>query len=353
MKEKFINDKWMVNFGMNLPVDIENIVPCESVCLFSNGQSEMTLEKDSSLHKFLDDEEVCFPTNFLLSGDFVLVIQDLIRHPSLYSGISHLNGITFGFSTVFGLTVRVKNVAVLVGGEKRCHVDLNIWLMFTFLLALSQYTLNPSLRYQYKNLIRDTRKDKSSAHSCENLMMKWVAFPLKELASVQVTKMMPEVTDINGILCFPEVIKKLELPWDLLEDLMSERCLYFRPEEVLNAHLQWNCSLLQGDRLQTVSSCYHDDTELHIKITTELGQLDVCIPLKDFERLQKILRSDGWTTSLWHTYLMTGESFTIAVDKYHERTRLYFLTKFFEVDELRQITMGEAVTQALSKLNIE
>ena len=352
-KEKSFHDKWMVNFCMNLPLDIENIVPCESVCLLSDGQSEMTLANESALQKFLDDEEVCFPNNFLLSGDFVLVLQDLIRHPTMYSGISHLNGITFGFATVFGITVSVKNVAVLVDGKRRCYVDLNIWLMFSMLLALSQRTLNPSLRYQYKNLVQNSRKEKTSGHSCENLIMTSVALSLKELASVQVTKGLPEMTDINGILCFPEMIKKLELPWNLSENLMSERCICFRPEEVLDAHLEWKCSLLHLDMLETVSCCYHDDTELHIKITTKLGQFDVCIPLRDFERLQKILQSEGWTTSMWHTYLITGESFTIAVDKYYETTRLYFLTKFFDMDELRHITMTETVTQLLSTFKVE
>ena len=343
----------MVNFGINLPIDVDNIILCDSICITTGGSECQMKMKNDSWQKLLNEEDdICFPLDIFMSGDLILVIQDMIRHPTMYNRTTELNGISFGFSTIFGLTINATNVAVIVNGETRCHVELNIWLLFSSMITLSSNTLNPLLRYEYKDIVLNCRKDKNEEHSCDEIIMKTFMLSLKEIASIQVTNLLSESTDSNGILCFHDKIPELELPWNLSENLMSERCICFRPQEVVKVYPEWKCNLFERDMLQCVSVCIPETTEQYVEIETLFGHWPLGIFVKDFKRLQGILKTKGIMTALWQTQLVTGESLTIAVDKYYETVRLYLLIKAQEIDELRHVTMTSPVCKIISTLKL-
>ena len=345
--------KWMIHFGLNLRDNIESIVPCEQVCIASDGLFTISMGNDS-LQRFVNNnEDLCFPHNLLLSGDLVLVLQDMIRHSRNYTGKRHLNGVTFYFSPSFVLTLQVQNVLLLIDGKLKCYVDLDILLLYSTLMSLSLRTLDPLLRHQYRNLVVSCREDNNGEHECDSFIMKTFVLSLKEICSVKVANLLTKSTDSNGVLCFLEKVCELELPWNFSENLMSERCICFRPQEVVKAHPEWNCTVFEKDMLHTISHCQHDEqTDRHIHIETVLKNCKMCLKRKDFNRLQMVLKNDACTSWQWHTYLITGESLIVAIDKYLGTARLYLLKNFAGVLELRQITLTSNACETIQTLSV-
>ena len=219
-------------------------------------------------------------------------------------------------------------------------------------MRISEECLAPLLRYEYRDVVLSCRKT-NEKHSCAEVIKKTHMLSLKELTSLKVTNLLTDGTDCNGVLCFRDKIRKLELPWNVAENVMSERCICFRPHEVAKACPRLVSSLVETDQLTSVSLCHHElHNESHINFQTFIGKSQFCIKMSDFIRLQKILKQEVWTSCLWHTYLITGESLTIAVDKYKGTARLYLLRQFGEMKELRQVILTNTVCELLATLSI-
>ena len=130
--------KWVTNFTTTLPIDKENIIPCQSVCVSTHGGNQLIVSNDLVLETFVSGGEICFPNNLTVSGDLALVLQDICRHPNLYTDITVLNdNISFGFSSSFGLTIHVTNVAVIINETNK--VQCGIGHLVTIFWAVENF----------------------------------------------------------------------------------------------------------------------------------------------------------------------------------------------------------------------
>ena len=345
------NGKWLISFHLDLPSVSEKIVPCESVFIADDGW-RLSMEEDSML-KMLNGDRICFPKVLTLSGDLALLLQDMSRHPEFYDKKKRHHSVTLSFQTCFAVLMDTDTCALYSKGETKCLVTAEILMMFSALMDLSSTNLDPAMRYEHRDFISLCRGDTKRKHTCVSFSMKSDVLPLKDICSIKVSGLLKTGTDYNDVMCSPETVSLLELPWCLREDLMSERCCCFQPIEVAKVHPSWKIETIDGDVLRNVSVCrYAGETDTHCLVETLVGNFRMCLKRGTFMQLRAIMRSDRCSCGRWVTETVSGERLEIAVVSDRGECYFYLLTNVNQVMQLRQIFVNKDLQKTIIEMSL-